>query len=75
MDTHFGSFRDVSFPPFFFFFLNRCTYEFANFYVIYIYINNCVCFVCMCLCTVCMTFFMQCLVCNSCVCPVARFLY
>lgn len=70
MDTHFGSFRDVSFPPFFFF-LNRCTYEFANFYVIYIYI----CFVCMCLCTVCMTFFMQCLVCNSCVCPVARFLY
>lgn len=51
MDTHFGSFRDVSFPPFFFF-LNRCTYEFANFYVIYIYI----CFVCMCLCTVCMTF-------------------
>lgn len=53
MDTHFGSFRDVSFPPFFFFF-NLCTYEFANFYVIYI--NNCVCFVCMCLWTVCMTF-------------------
>lgn len=53
MDTHFGSFRDVSFPPFFFFF-NLCTYEFANFYVIYI--NNGVCFVCMCLWTVCMTF-------------------
>lgn len=29
----------VMFPfPHFFFFLNRCTYEFANFYVIYIYI-------------------------------------
>lgn len=31
--------------PFPHFFLNRCTYEFANFYVKYI--NNCVCFVSM----------------------------
>lgn len=43
MDTHFGSFRDVSFPPFLK--KNLCTYEFANFYVKYI--NNCVCFVSM----------------------------